>query len=101
MTASQPLRPRHIPTRTCIGCRKPEGKRALQRIVRTADGRVALDATGKANGRGAYLHPFRACWEKALQRGTIGFALKITPAPEDVAALRGHALALPAEESDD
>ena len=105
--ASQALRPRHVPTRTCIGCRGPEGKRALTRVVRTPEGRVAIDLTGKANGRGAYLHPFRGCWEKALQRGTISFALKVTPAPEDMEALRLHALALPmapiepAEESDE
>lgn len=91
---------RHVPQRTCIGCREEEGKRALIRIVRTPEQRVVVDATGKANGRGAYLHPLRHCWEKALRGGTIRYALKITPAQDDVEALRAFAMALPVEESE-
>lgn len=93
-------KPRRVPQRTCIGCREEEGKRALIRIVRTPGQRVAVDESGKANGRGAYLHPLRTCWEKALRGGTIRYALKITPAQEDVEALRAFAVALPVEESE-
>lgn len=100
MTAARPRRTRHVPQRTCIGCREEEGKRGLIRIVRTAEGRIIIDATGRANGRGAYLHASRPCWEKALKGGTITYALKITPAREDIEALRAYALALPAEESE-
>jgi len=100
MKAAQPLRLRHVPQRTCIGCRQEEGKRALVRIVRTADQRVVVDTTGKANGRGAYLHSLRPCWEKALKGATISHALKITPAKEDVEALRAFAMALPVTESE-
>lgn len=100
MKAAAGSRPRHVPQRTCIACRQEEGKRALIRIVRTADQRVIVDETGRANGRGAYLHPLRNCWEKALRGGTIRHALKITPAPDDVEALRDFGKALPAEESE-
>lgn len=93
-------KPRHVPQRTCIGCRREEGKRALIRIVRTPEQRVVADPTGKANGRGAYLHPNRSCWEKALQGGSISYALKITPVKEDVEALRAFALALPVEDEE-
>src|SRR6185437_4183466 len=93
-------RPRRMPQRTCIACREEEGKRALIRIVRTAELRVAIDDSGRANGRGAYLHPRRTCWEKALKGGTIKNALKINPAPEDVEALRAFANTLPAQESE-
>ena len=96
----QPLRARHIPQRTCIACRQEGGKRALIRIVRTPEGRVIVDATGKANGRGAYLHSTPACWVKALKGSTINSALKVTPAKEDVEALRAFATALPVEESE-
>lgn len=96
----QGVRPRPIPQRTCIGCRSEEGKRQLIRIVRTPDGRVVVDPSGKANGRGAYLHPLRACWEKALKGGTIRNALKFTPAMDDIEALRAFGMALPAEESE-
>lgn len=93
-------RPRPIPQRTCIGCRLEQGKRGLVRIVRTPEGRVMVDPTGKANGRGAYIHPVRACWEKALKGGTIRNALKFTPATDDIEALRAFGMALPVEESD-
>jgi len=93
-------RPRPIPQRTCIGCRMEQGKRQLIRIVRTPEGRVVVDPTGKANGRGAYLHPVRTCWEKALKGGTIRNALKISPAVDDMEALRAFAMALPVEESE-
>jgi hypothetical protein len=98
MKAAQGLRPRHIPQRTCIACREEQGKRTLIRVVRTPEQRVIVDPTGKANGRGAYLHNQRTCWEKALKGSTIGNALKITPAREDVEALRAFALALPVDE---
>lgn len=93
-------RPRRVPQRTCIACRAEEGKRGLIRVVRTPDSRVVVDPTGKANGRGAYIHPIRSCWEKALKGGTIRNALKITPAMDDIEALRAFGMALPAEESD-
>ena len=93
-------RARHVPQRTCIGCRAVEGKRQFVRVVRTRDQHVMVDPTGRANGRGAYLHADRTCWEKALKGGTISHALKITPAKEDVEALRAYALALPAEGSE-
>lgn len=91
---------RHVPQRTCIACRKEEGKRALVRIIRTPEQRVVVDPTGKANGRGAYLHPVRACWVKALKGATIRNALKVSPALDDVEALRAFGMGLPAEESD-
>ena len=94
------LKPRHVPQRTCIGCRQEAGKRALIRIVRHPGERVAVDETGKANGRGAYLHQDRACWERALKGGTLSYALKVSPVKEDVEALRAFAMALPVEESE-
>lgn len=59
-----------------------------------------MDATGKANGRGAYLHPLRACWVKALKGATIKNALKVSPAVDDIEALRAFGMTLPVEESD-
>lgn len=100
MPAARTKRPRHVPQRTCIGCREEAGKRSFVRIVRTTEQRVEIDPTGRANGRGAYVHAARVCWEKALKGGTITHALKITPAREDIEALRAFAHALPAEESD-
>ena len=91
---------RKAPQRTCIACRQEKGKRELVRIVRTPEQQIIVDPTGKANGRGAYLHPVRSCWEKALKGATIKNALKVSPAPDELQALRAFAQALPAEESD-
>ena len=91
---------RKVPQRTCIACRQEKGKRELIRIVRSAEQHISVDSTGKANGRGAYLHPVRSCWEKALKGATIKNALKVSPAPDELQALRAFAQALPAEESD-
>lgn len=67
-------RVKHVPQRTCVGCRQVMSKRKLIRLVRTADG-VQIDMTGKVSGRGAYLHENRACWEKAL-KGALAKALR-------------------------
>ncbi len=90
------LRPRHVPLRTCIACRSTEAKRGLVRIVRTPEGRVELDPTGKKNGRGAYVHETAACWSEALKRDRLGHALKVAVPPEDMERLRAHAAALSA-----
>ncbi|HTP02356.1 MAG TPA: YlxR family protein [Anaerolineales bacterium] len=67
-------RVKHIPQRTCVGCRTVLPKRQLVRIVRSADG-VLVDPTGKLAGRGAYLHDRRSCWEAGL-KGSLAHALK-------------------------
>jgi predicted RNA-binding protein YlxR (DUF448 family) len=100
MAVARTQRPRHVPQRTCICCRQEAAKRSFVRIVRTPEGRMQVDPTGRANGRGAYLHNSRSCWEKALKGSTISHVLKINPAREDIEALRAYALALPAEESE-
>jgi predicted RNA-binding protein YlxR (DUF448 family) len=92
--AKQVLRPRRVPQRTCIACRSTEAKRGLIRVVRTPEGRVELDASGKKNGRGAYVHESKACWDEALKRDRLGRALKIAVPAEDADALRAHAGAL-------
>ena len=63
-------RVKHVPQRTCVGCREVLPKRQMVRIVRTADG-VQVDPTGKLAGRGAYLHDRRECWERGL-KGALG-----------------------------
>jgi predicted RNA-binding protein YlxR (DUF448 family) len=91
-------KPRRVPQRTCIACRGTEAKRGLVRVVRTPEGRAELDPTGKKNGRGAYVHETRACWDEALKKDRLGRALKVAVPGDDLAALREHAAALPAVE---
>ena len=69
-------RVKHVPQRTCVGCREVLPKRKMIRIVRTAEG-VRVDPTSKMAGRGAYLHDRRECWERGL-KGALANALKTT-----------------------
>ena len=72
---------KHVPQRTCVGCRRILAKRTLVRVVRTPDG-IKVDPTGKANGRGAYLHNLRSCWESGL-KGALAHALKVELTDQD------------------
>jgi predicted RNA-binding protein YlxR (DUF448 family) len=87
-------RVRHIPQRTCVGCRTVLAKRQLVRLVRsvtaTGEVQVRIDPTGKANGRGAYLHNRRSCWETALKSGALERALKVELSDADRAMLQAH-----------
>jgi hypothetical protein len=67
-------RSKHVPQRTCVGCREVLPKRTLTRIVKGPDG-VEIDLTGKAHGRGAYLHNQRSCWERGI-KGALDHALR-------------------------
>ncbi len=92
-------RPKHVPRRMCIACRAHDAKRELYRIVRTPEGAVEPDPTGRRNGRGAYLCGRAACWEKALATGMLARALNVTIDTETMDALRRHAATLPLESS--
>src|SRR4051812_22524979 len=82
--------PKRVPQRTCVGCHTILSKRQLVRLVRTPQGAVEIDPTGKAQGRGAYLHDRRACWQKALAGGILDHALKVTLTEADRTRLRVH-----------
>lgn len=77
---------KRIPQRTCIACRQEEGKRSLLRLVRTGEG-VMLDVTGKKAGRGAYVHPQRSCWERALRTSLLQRALRMNITSENLQIL--------------
>ncbi len=90
-------RGRHIPQRTCIGCRTTSSKWDLIRVVRTADG-VRVDPTRRLPGRGAYVHARRACWEAAFKRRAFARALRTQLTPADLEHLRAFMASLPAED---
>lgn len=56
-----------IPMRQCIGCGQMHGKKEMIRVVKTAEGPIVLDMTGKKNGRGSYLCRSRECLQKAIK----------------------------------
>lgn len=59
---------KHLPTRTCIACRRIKPKQDMIRIVRNPDGIIELDESGKTNGRGGYLCQHFLCWRRALKK---------------------------------
>jgi predicted RNA-binding protein YlxR (DUF448 family) len=93
----QAQRPRHVPQRTCIVCRQVRPKRELIRVVRTPDGHILLDPTGKKSGRGAYLCARRSCWEPALHQGRLEREFEIAIPAEDQPALEAYLDSLPPE----
>jgi predicted RNA-binding protein YlxR (DUF448 family) len=99
MRQQQELRPRHVPQRTCVACRKIAGKRAFIRLVRTEQG-VEIDSTGKKAGRGAYIHPSRQCWQAALQGNRLGQALRTSISAENRTALFDFMATLPSEDEE-
>ncbi len=84
---------RHVPIRTCVGCRGATAKRELVRIVRTLEGKVEVDPTGKRSGRGAYICPRYQCWEEALKKDRLARALRTTIGPQERQALLAYAQA--------
>lgn len=68
--------PKKIPVRMCAGCAQHKPKKELVRVVRTPEGAVELDLTGKKSGRGAYVCPDPACLKKARKARRIERALE-------------------------
>lgn len=88
-------RPKHVPRRTCVACRENDDKRSLTRIVRTPDGQVEIDLTGKKNGRGAYLCDRPACWTRAIETNILSRALNVALSEDALQSLRDFAATLP------
>lgn len=91
------MRRKHVPQRTCVACRQVKPHRELIRIVRLPSGDVEVDEKGKKPGRGAYLCPNRACWERASSRKLVEHALKTKITNEQEENLRQYCRSLPSE----
>ncbi|MBF6612293.1 MAG: YlxR family protein [Chloroflexi bacterium] len=84
-------RAKHVPQRTCVVCKTTGPKRGLVRVVRTAEGKVEIDETGKKPGRGAYLCKTHECWATALKGRALEYALKTAITAEDKESLQAYA----------
>jgi hypothetical protein len=85
------LKAKHVPLRTCVVCREKQPKWSLTRVVRTPDGQVRLDASGKLNGRGAYVCADGRHWGESQVRAKLGQALKTAVSAEDIERLAEEA----------
>ena len=72
-----------IPMRKCVGCQEMKSKKEMIRIIKTAEDAFLLDATGKKNGRGAYICPSRTCLEQAVKSKGLERSFK-QPIPKEV-----------------
>lgn len=70
------MKMKKIPQRKCVGCNEMKDKKALLRIVRSPEGEISLDMTGKKNGRGAYVCPDPECITKAVKEKRLERALE-------------------------
>ena len=71
------MQQKKIPQRQCMGCRERMDKRELIRVVRTPEGNVQLDFSGKLNGRGAYICPKAECLKKAQKSKALDRSLEV------------------------
>lgn len=74
---------RKIPMRQCIGCREMKNKKEMLRVIKTPEEEIVLDATGKKNGRGAYVCFSQDCLDKAVKNKGLERSLKMH-IPENV-----------------
>ena len=77
------MKQKKIPLRRCTGCGEQKPKKELVRVVKTPDGEILLDLTGKASGRGAYICNNAECLKKARKSKRIDRAFEIT-IPDDI-----------------
>lgn len=78
-----------IPMRMCVACREMQPKKDLLRIVRTPEGAIEIDRSGRMNGRGAYVCGRRECLEKAIKTRALERALDQKIDEEIIERLRG------------
>lgn len=65
-----------IPTRKCVGCGEMRDKKEMIRVIKTPEGEICLDVTGRANGRGAYICNSADCLKKAVKNRGLEKSLK-------------------------
>ncbi len=76
-----------IPLRQCIGCGEMKSKKEMLRVLKTVQGDILIDATGRKNGRGAYLCPSRECLKKAVKSRGLDRSFKMAIPKEVYEAL--------------
>lgn len=72
-----------IPLRQCVGCGEMKSKKEMMRVLKTAEGDIVLDVTGKKNGRGAYLCQAEECLKKARKNKGLERSFKMS-IPDEV-----------------
>ncbi len=84
------MKPRKIPLRMCVGCRESKPKRELIRVVRSPEGELSMDHTGKKPGRGAYVCRQEVCLARAIKQKQLERVLEVRMTEEVAAALQNE-----------
>jgi len=98
------MKQKKIPMRMCVGCREMKPKKELLRVVRSPEGEISFDLTGRKSGRGAYVCPSETCFMKAVKQKQLERALEAPVSDEVRDSLSAQIKVLPkpaAEASDE
>ena len=71
------MKTKKIPMRMCLGCNEMKPKKEMIRVVKSPEGEISLDFTGKKSGRGAYICKNKECYEKAIKSKRLSRSLEI------------------------
>ena len=77
------MKNKKIPMRQCVGCKEMKNKREMMRVLKTAEGSIVIDTTGRKNGRGAYLCMTKECLVKARKNKGLERSFKMS-IPDEV-----------------
>ena len=77
-----------IPLRKCTGCQEMKQKKDMMRVLKTAEGEIVLDTTGRKNGSGAYLCRSMSCFEQAVKNKGLERSLKVKVPEETYESLK-------------
>lgn len=97
------MKPKKIPMRMCVGCREMKPKRELLRVVRSPEGEISFDLTGRKPGRGAYVCRSEACFNRAVKQKQLerAFSAPIDEGVRESLEKQIRDLPAPEEESAD
>ena len=95
------MKQKKIPMRMCVGCREMKPKRALLRVVRSPEGEISFDLTGRKPGRGAYVCPDEECFMKAVKQHQLERAFSAPVTDEVRDHLAAQIKTLPKPEAED
>ena len=79
------MKSKKMPMRNCVGCMESKNKSDLIRVIKTPEGQVVVDGTGRKNGRGAYICPSIECLKKAKKTKALQRSLNIV-IPDEIYA---------------
>ncbi len=82
------MKEKKLPQRQCTGCGEMKPKGELVRIVRSPEGEISYDATGRKNGRGSYICRSKECFDKAIRKKAFERAFGVKLSDELIKSIR-------------